>query len=203
MAATVNAAASRLVTLNELRQIEARLAGKGEPPAVQEIVRDIGQCRERIRQRLDAQAKALLDKVKDALVTMLTTLSVPDGAADTDIADALRRAESAADATGGALRIAGPRARRRLRGWLIDLFGLSKEFRAEATLWVVRPLLWLVLLPGLVALGMKTLYVDNPVFGASLFADIPSLIFWGLSADVASRTLSNLRVTNVGRAAGG
>lgn len=203
VAATVNAAASRLVTLNELRQIEARLAGKEELSAVQEIVRHIGQCRERIRQRQDAQAKALLDKIKDALVTMLTTLPVTDGAPDTDIADAVRRAESAADATGSALRTAGPRARQRLRGWLIDLSGLSDEFRAEATLWVVRPLLWFVLLLGLVALGMKTLYVDNPVFGASLFADILSLIFWGLSADVASRTLSNLRVTNAGRAAAG
>ncbi len=192
----VSAVATRLVMLNELRQIEARLSGKEQTPAVQQIISDNRLCRERIRLKQDAEAKALLDKIKEALVVLLATPTATDSDPDADITDAVRRANSAADAAGSLLRRGASGWRRRLRDLVISLSGLSDELRAEATLLVVRPLLWLVLLLSLVALGMKTLYVDNPIFGANLFADILGLIFWGVSSDVASRTLSSLRLTN-------
>ena len=53
-------------------------------------------------------------------------------------------------------------------------------------------MLWLVLVLGLVALGLKSLYIDNPTFGANA-ADYVSLIFWGMSSDVASRALGSLK----------
>ena len=58
---------------------------------------------------------------------------------------------------------------------------------------IVRFLLWIALIVLLVFVGMKTLYVEQGVtFGAGGFADYLSLIVWGLSADVAGRTLANL-----------
>ncbi len=64
--------------------------------------------------------------------------------------------------------------------------------RAEATLWVVRPLLSLALLFGLSVVGIRALYVEKgATFGADP-ADYLGLVLWGLSADVASRSLSNL-----------
>jgi hypothetical protein len=193
--AAASAVATRLVMLNELRQIEARLSGKEQIPAVQQIRSDIRLCRERVGLKQDAEAKALLDRIKEALVSLLTALTETDSDPDADISDAVRRADSAADAAGSLLR-RGASGRRRFRDFLITLSGLSDELRAEATLFVARPLLWLVLLLGLVALGMKTLYVDNPVFGVNLFADMLGLIFWGISSDVASRTLSGLQLPN-------
>jgi hypothetical protein len=71
--------------------------------------------------------------------------------------------------------------------------GVSDRARAEATFWVVRPLLALVLLGGLSAMGLGSLYVEKGgTFGARPFSDYLGLILWGLSADVASRSLSNL-----------
>jgi len=88
------------------------------------------------------------------------------------------------------------RGLRWIRNTLFALSGLSEELRAEATLWIVRPLLYFVLLFGLVAVGLSTLYVNTGLtFGATPFADYLGLVLWGLSADVAGRTLSNLQGT--------
>ncbi|MCC5610123.1 hypothetical protein LC612_26010 [Nostoc sp. CHAB 5834] len=76
---------------------------------------------------------------------------------------------------------------------MVNLSGVSDQVRAEATFWVVRPLLSLTLLVGLSAAGISSLYIENgTTFGARPFADYLGLILWGLSADVASRSLSNL-----------
>jgi hypothetical protein len=70
--------------------------------------------------------------------------------------------------------------------------GKLSEFRANAVL-LVRPLLWLVLLLGLLGVGLQSLYVENgATFGANPVPDVLGLILWGLSADVASRTLFDL-----------
>jgi hypothetical protein len=85
----------------------------------------------------------------------------------------------------------------RLKGFLIGLTGLADQVRAEATLWLVRPLLYIVLLLGLLVLGIQSMYVDKGLsFGANPVADYLGLVLWGLTADVASRTLSNLPGTN-------
>lgn len=77
---------------------------------------------------------------------------------------------------------------------LITLSGVTDQVRAETTFWVVRPLLSLILLLGLSAVGMGSLYVERgTTFGARPFADYLGLILWGLSADVASRSLSSLQ----------
>ena len=200
-AAAVNAISARLSTLGELTQIEARLTGKESNPAVASILSDIRQARENIRLQQDDKAKTLVSKIKDALVALAATpLTGMADADNSDFADAVARADAASAAV-AVLGTVRKTAGNRLRSGLALLSGLSGEFRAEATLFLARPILWLALLLGLLALGLKTLYVDNLVFGADPFTDFLGLTFWGLSADVASRTLSGLRGSNAGRAA--
>ena len=80
-----------------------------------------------------------------------------------------------------------------LQRTLIVISGISDRARAETTFWVVRPLLSLVLLAGLSAVGLSSLYIEKgTTFGAKPFSDYLGLILWGLSADVASRSLSSL-----------
>jgi hypothetical protein len=81
-----------------------------------------------------------------------------------------------------------------LRQGLVWIAGVSDELRAEATLWVVRPLLSIGLLVGLSLVGVNELYVEKGTsLGAKPLSDYWGLILWGLSADVASRSLSNLK----------
>ncbi|HEX8291557.1 MAG TPA: hypothetical protein VF570_07380, partial [Pyrinomonadaceae bacterium] len=202
-AAAVNAISARLSTLGELRQVEERLAGKEGDAAVASILSNVRQAREQIRLQRDDAAKALVNTIKDALVSLAA--APPTGLTDADtndLSDAARRANDAS-AAAAALGTARTRAGRWLTSLPATISGLSDTFRAEATLFIARPLLWLALLLGLLALGLKTLYIDNPVFGASPFTDFFGLMFWGLSADVASRTLSGLRFNNAARPAGG
>jgi hypothetical protein len=64
---------------------------------------------------------------------------------------------------------------------------------AEISLWFIPPLLYITLIVGLYLVGMGSLYVDKGLsFGANPHADYMGLFLWGLSSDVASRTLTNL-----------
>jgi hypothetical protein len=56
-----------------------------------------------------------------------------------------------------------------------------------------RPSLYSILLVILVLTGLETLYVPAPTLGAHPIADYLTLFAWGLTADVASRTLANFR----------
>jgi hypothetical protein len=195
---------ARLEALNELRTIAAALKGKEQHPTAQETLERIAQARQHLALKQDAEAKALLDEVKEALAALKTTLMGADGRPDADVARAAERAEAAAAAADRAAQapppMAEPRWLERLKDWLVVLSGLSDQIRAEATLWLVRPLLYLALLLGLLAVGIGSLYVNNGVtFGANPFADYLGLVLWGLSADVASRSLSNLRGEGAGR----
>lgn len=199
--AAANAISARLSTLIELRRLQQRLDGQQGRPEVAAILADIRQARTHISLQQDDNAKALIKNIKDALVTLEKT----PGVIDTDTVD-LKAAIDRADSARTNMAVVGTapeRASSRLRSALVLISGLSNEFRSEATLFLVRPLIWLALLLGLIALGLKTLYVDNPIFGASGFADFLAVVFWGLSTDVASRTLSGLRLTSPNRPAGG
>ncbi|MDY6902886.1 MAG: hypothetical protein SWZ49_33165, partial [Cyanobacteriota bacterium] len=73
------------------------------------------------------------------------------------------------------------------------IFLSGSKFRTQATYWFARPLFSLVLLFGLSTVGLRSLYVQKgTTFGADPFSDYLGLFIWGLSADVASRSLSNL-----------
>lgn len=76
----------------------------------------------------------------------------------------------------------------RLLAWLSGI-----RLNADIRFWIVRPLLSLTLLVLLVLWGMQQLYVTaGATFGAAGIYDYTGLLLWGLTADVVSRSLSNL-----------
>lgn len=198
--AATNAVSARLATLKELRRLQDPLTGQEDKPEVAAILKDIGRARVQIRFQQDDKAKELIKKIKDALEELETNPGTVDTNAF-DLGAAIARVDSASTNI-GVLGSAGEIATDRLRSGFALISGLSNQFRNEATLFL-RPLLWLVLLIGLLAVGLKALYIDNPIFGASPFTDFFSLVFWGLSTDAASRTLSGLSFKNPSRPAGG
>ena len=59
---------------------------------------------------------------------------------------------------------------------------------------IFRPLFFIALLVCLVLIGLYTLYIKNPTFGADGFADYLGVFIWAVSADVAQRTLQTLQL---------
>ena len=84
--------------------------------------------------------------------------------------------------------------------WLAKLLAaLSgiQTLNAELRYWLIRPLLWLVLLIVLVLLGLQTLYVNSgATFGVNGLYDYLGLFLWGLSADIANQGLRRLQSDN-------
>ena len=63
----------------------------------------------------------------------------------------------------------------------------------EQRFWFVKSLLFLVLLILLALIGLQTLYVNNgAIFGVNGIYDYIGLFLWGMSAEVAQRTLQDL-----------
>jgi hypothetical protein len=76
----------------------------------------------------------------------------------------------------------------RLLSWVSGI-----RLNADTRFWIVRPILSLALLILLVLWGMQQLYVTaGATFGAAGVYDYTGLLLWGLTADVVSRSLSNL-----------
>jgi hypothetical protein len=192
----LSAIEGRLATLQRLRAIEASLKGKEQHPKAKQVMDKISETRASLAQGQDDKIDALMTEVKSLLGELTTSLMGPGNQPD----PAIVRARGEADQVRAPAPLGLPPVQR-LGKWmkgfqdaLVFLSGLSDEIRAEATLWVVRPLLYLVLLVGLLAVGMGTLYIDNGLtFGADPMADYMGLLLWGMSADVASRTLTNLQ----------
>ncbi|MDZ8257003.1 hypothetical protein [Nostoc sp. ChiQUE01b] len=185
----------RLETLIKLQALEDQLNQQATtfPTDVDEYTVKIRKARLYIAQKEDNKAKELLEEISSDLDSVS-----PRGAEDSGVEAYKRSLEEALTATDRINQPTGePKTTSSLLGkfqqLLINLSGVSDQVRAEATFWVVRPLLSLTLLVGLSAMGISSLYIENgTTFGARPFADYLGLILWGLSADVASRSLSNL-----------
>ncbi len=196
--AQADAIETRLELLGQLRQVEVALKAKEQHPKAKEALDKVALARQHLALEEDGQAQALLAEVRQILVQLTSTMMGADGRPDADVAhaaDVVKGLEGAADRLAKAPPVLTEAPwLARLKSILMFLTGMSERVRAEAVLWLVRPLLYGVLLVGLLAVGISSLYVDNGVaFGASPLTDYSGLILWGLSADVASRTLSNLR----------
>lgn len=201
--AKVEAIADRLNCLNRLRTMEQKLEPKKQHPKVKEILQKIAEARSLIGLSSDEkgleQAKTLLEEIQAEAVKLGTTMMGSDKQPDAALTETAQEAQKAAAAVGHAVQAEVRKAPAlpmwvvQLRRSLIFLSGVSSAVQAEATLWVVRPLLSLALLFGLSVVGIRALYVEKgATFGADPFADYLGLVLWGLSADVASRSLSNL-----------
>jgi len=87
--------------------------------------------------------------------------------------------------------------RQRLRGWargLAELLsGVRRNYLASGSTWALRVFLALALILGLTAVGFHTLYAkEASTFGAGGLGDYITLVAWGLSADIASRTIATI-----------
>ena len=189
---------SRLRLLNQLRAIEDQLYEKQKRSEAvdKETFGQIQTARDLIAQGQD-------DKATSTVAAILETASARGRGGATDDSDvmevALRGAainldQSARNAITEAEKTEALTPIERLEQLLVAVSGLSDQVRAEATFWFVRPLLYLVLLTGLTLAGLNTLYIEKgETFGARPMSDYLTLLLWGLSADVASRSLSGLQ----------
>ena len=181
---------SRLDVLTQLRAIETSFQEKGED-APAEVFEQIAQVREEIRLGNDGAAKTALDQITGTLKQMPARRGEADNSEE--MQKTLSNAATSLDQNARSLAIAPrqPTWMDQLQRTLIDLSGLSDLVRAY---WFVRPVLYGVLLVGLTIVGLNTLYIEKgETFGARPLSDYFGLLLWGLSADVASRSLSGLQ----------
>jgi hypothetical protein len=180
---------NRLDAFNKSRQIEAGL--DVPEPEKEEAIALLNKARTYLAQEDDAKCKETLEKVSEIVDSYS-----PRGAGDSDVAETIRGVEInlKENIQHSAIVLAQPSRLDRFQDFLVALSGVSDRVRTEATFWVVRPILSLVLLVGLSIAGLNTLYVENgTTFGARPLSDYLGLILWGLSADVASRSLSSFQ----------
>jgi hypothetical protein len=178
----------RLDVLQQVQGIEKRLAADETgnlAPFIEQLQRVRGFLGDGEDDRAKRELEALqadLDGAKgDATVAELSTA-------------AGQAAQSLTAIVPMVIKAIPPSRMMQLRQGLVWIAGVSDELRAEATLWVVRPLLSIGLLVGLSLVGVNELYVEKGTsLGAKPLSDYWGLILWGLSADVASRSLSNLK----------
>jgi hypothetical protein len=159
-------------------------------------IRDVRRLIAQGQAEQDAQAKQLLSKISLDLKDFAIRGGVNEDPAIETSKGSLEEIVRAANQMGQPLELpkTNPNRLNPVQRFLVTLSGVTDQVRAETTFWVVRPLLSLILLMGLSAVGMGSLYVERgTTFGARPFADYLGLILWGLSADVASRSLSSLQ----------
>jgi hypothetical protein len=196
--ANIRKIAARLDALKELRRLQKELEDKYQRTEVEHLLRRIDQTRQYYAAEQDDRAKRNLD----SLYEDIDKLDQKKPEVNEALVATIHAAQRAADGTKPAWQrdtereatreeIQQQPKKRDLRATLLYLWD---QFRAVATQWVVRPLLYVVLLLILLAIGLDSLYVNKgATFGAHPFADYLSLILWGLGSDVAGRTLANPR----------
>jgi hypothetical protein len=204
--AAVTLIEQRAEMLKNLRSMEGALKDKLAHPSAQEAMGYIQQARTSIQEANDAAIPELLGKIQKILTDLANSM-MSGGEPDKDLMDAAGKAGDAGEAASHAAEASKLTGKEEPAGCLPGLFGrvsdafvwttgVSYEVRAQATLWFVRPLLYWVLLIGLIFLGLSSLYISQPAFGSKPFADFAGLVMWGLGSEVAGRTLGNLQFNN-------
>ncbi|MUH00921.1 hypothetical protein F7734_55125 [Scytonema sp. UIC 10036] len=188
----IEAIRNRLEILLNLQLLEEKIEENPLDLKTEELARSqIEKIRFCISQKDDILADELLENLK--------TIFDNTGTRSAGNLEVSRSIDNAQAATGRLIKtesapLSKPTMAERLQKLLVTLSGLSDQVRAEATLWFIKPLLSLALLLTLTGVGLNSFYVENGrTFGARPFTDFLGLILWGLSADVASRSLSQMK----------
>lgn len=192
----IEARISFLLGLESLVERAAKMRG-GER-MVAEIAGDVAKARTALLQDKLAEAEELRKKI-------LATLTM-DGPMGERGRDGEESVESPAGARLAPLAPAAPAPSklRRFFGQLLSLLSGLRASSADVRYWFIRPLLAVMLLMLLTLLGLQTLYVNaGSSFGAAGIYDYLGLFLWGLSADVAQRTLNSLPSVGSGAASRG
>ncbi|BAB76461.1 coiled-coil domain-containing protein [Anabaena sp. FACHB-709] len=205
--AEIDAIEARLEALNKLRQIENQILEMQQEDSLNKIAHEVHKniikTRSLLAQRNDAVAQRCMQEVMKGLANLNQKRQLDkyflhnEAFSLLELADSVQRFLIQADAV-SPIPSNQPEWKIRCQDFLILLSGVSDDIRIGATFWLVRPFLSLTLLVGLSLVGIGSLYVDNGLtFGARPFSDYLGLILWGISADVASRNLSNLQNKNL------
>lgn len=154
-------------------------------PSNDPILMDVAKARRAVQIGDNTAAKGLVDQIRTAV------LARPQ--AEIATTAAAMRAPGKMDEV---IRHTAGRVQpsERIRNAFSGLFGLALEARAETYRWLLRPLFYLFLIALLIYAGMDALYVGNLSFGAGHLRDYVGLLMWGTSADIASKTLSSVRL---------
>ena len=191
---------ARLDCLEKLRTLEQKLEPFKTHPQVKGdsgILKKISEVRIKIDLEQDEQAKMLLEEVQADVAKLESSLTMmgPGQTPDIKISEVVKAVTDAVVAVSNAVQSG---VKKPVAKWMNGLqrsliFLSGSEFRTEATYWFARPLFSLALLLGLSIVGIRTLYVEKgATFGADPFSDYWGLVLWGLSTDIASRSLSSL-----------
>ena len=175
-----------------LREIERALEPRSADAAVVAILDEVRRARTLIATRQDEDAAKMLLHIQEE-VKQLAKSAAQSTRQTLAAREAARVQARLALETGTAAKDLIRRSPGRGIRLLNAIAGLSAGTTAELTLWVVRPLLYFLLVAALVIVGMLQLYVKNPTFGAAPVSDYFGLLVWAMSSDVASRTLANVR----------
>ncbi len=179
---------NRWTQLKTLRGLESLLAPRANEPAVASIQRDILRAIDLIKNKQDQPASALVSQIQTAVQNLPSPPPAHAAAQEMAVAQAKKAVVDAARTVQG---VAEPPP------WyvrLLSLFtGINGGLRAEVTLRVLRPTIYLFLIVALIILGMQQLYMKNATFGSDPFSDYFGLLVWAMSSDVASRTLTSLK----------
>ena len=188
---------TRFECLQQLRNIEKKLEPFKTHPQIKGdngIIQKINHIRTQIDLCQDERAKALLEELQQDI----GKLQLPPMMGDKksiNLSEVIDEIKNTVVAVGNT---AQSDVNKPMDKWILWLqksliFLSGSKFRTQATYWFARPLFSLMLLLGLSMVGMRSLYVQKgSTFGADPFYDYLGLLVWGLSADVASRSLSDL-----------
>jgi hypothetical protein len=189
--AEIKAIYDRLEILRQLKSLEEKINANAQSPALPDadtLTVDIREARSSIAQKDDAKAKDLLAQIREKINAVGARSGAEDIGAKV-VKQLLAEVTTATGEIGSAPLVTTKKSIGNVKMFMITLSGVSDQIRAEATFWIVRPILAITLLIGLSFVGMGSLYVEKPTFGANPFADYLGLIIWGMSADFASRKL--------------
>ena len=198
--AEVEKISARLDCLQKLRTLEQKLEPFKTHPQVKGdsgILKKISDVRTKIELEQDEQAKTLLEEVQTDVVNLKSSLTLmgPGKTPDVKISEIVKGVTDAVVAVSNAVQSG---VKKPVAKWVNGLhksliFLSGSDFRTAATYWFARPLFSLALLAGFSVVGIRALYVEKgATFGADPFSDYLGLVLWGLSTDIASRSLSNL-----------
>ncbi|WP_414622789.1 hypothetical protein [Calothrix sp. CCY 0018] len=188
---------ARFECLQQLRNIEHKLEPFKTYPQVKGnngILEKINNTRMQINLSQDEKAKNLLEELQQD-IGKLELSPMMGYKTPFNLSELVKEVKDAAVAVAAAVQSS---VKKPVDKWVLWsqkflIFLSGSKFRTQATYWFARPLFSLILLLGLSIVGLRSLYVQKgTTFGADPFSDYLGLFVWGLSADVASRSLSNL-----------
>ncbi len=198
----VNLLDARIELLASLDGLDAQLAALNLAALRTTVLPLLDQARKAIYDGDDAQAQQLRTNVQQQIAAAQRDASMGPSASDQQTAQVLasvggwlaRAGTKLAEAIAVPQREALDAGSRTLATILAFLAGADLN-SADIRFWLFRPLLFVLLLVVLTLLGMHALYVNaGATFGANGAYDYLGLVLWGLSADIAQRTLQNLPV---------